>query len=54
MVHPQNNDQQHHQQQNHLTKKKTLTKNLQTEEESEDADVKELEEEAKTKKAGSG
>ena len=49
MAHPQNNDQQ-----NHLMKKKTLTKNLQTEEESEDADVKELEEEAKTKKAGSG
>jgi hypothetical protein len=43
MAHPQNNDQQ----QNHLMKKKTLTKNLQTEEESEDADIKELEEEAK-------
>jgi len=50
MPHPQNSDQQ----QDRLMKKKTLTKNLQTEEESEDADVKELEEEAKTKKAGSG
>jgi hypothetical protein len=42
MDHHQNNDQQ----QDHLMKKKTLTKNLQTEEESEDADVKELEKEA--------
>ena len=43
MAHPQNNDQQ----QNHLMKKKALTKNLQTEEESEEADIKELEKEAK-------
>jgi hypothetical protein len=43
MAHPQNNDQQ----QDHLMKKKALTKNLQTEEESEEADIKELEEEAK-------
>jgi hypothetical protein len=43
MAHHQNTDQQ----QNHLMKKKSLTKNLQTEEESEEADIKELEEEAK-------
>jgi hypothetical protein len=42
MDHPQNNEQQHH-----LMKKKALTKDLQTEEESEKADIKALDEEAK-------
>ncbi len=41
MDHPQTNEQQHH-----LMKKKALTKNLQTEEESEKADIKELGKEA--------